>query len=185
MKKSWLFVLLVCASAIYGCQKDILLLGEDKRDSVKTTVFITSITLNSFDSINPATGLPWDSGSILPSDSLDSLGPDIFFYFYHEDQTPPPDDTLALFTYSQETHFQNVRTSDLPIQYLLTNPVQVPNYYFDQTLYLRVADLDETALLNDTMVIDSIPFNIGLDTVTSITQTGLHNSQVTLGLEWK
>jgi hypothetical protein len=186
--KRYYWVLFLGFSSLWGCQKDILLLGEETADSAKTMVFIRSITLTSFDTINYATGLSWDTGSILPSDSLDSIGPDIFFYFYHEDQTPPPYDTLALFTFSHDTHFQNVRSSDLPLQYILTNPVQVPNYYFNQTLYLRVADLDEnTTLLNDTMIIDSIPFNfnqVNSDS-TSITATGLHNSTVTLGLQWK
>lgn len=186
-KKSYILPLMICFTAFYSCQKDIPVLGEDDNESTKSKVYIRSIVLSQFNSIDANTGLPWDNGSVQVFDSLDFIGPDIYFnYFYKSD-------SLDSMYFYQTTHFQNVQTLavNAPLAYYLTTAVQIPAYFIDTTFYLKMYDLDYNGILNDSTLIDSIPFAIGPDFnqgnpyISSISSTGFNGSQVTLLLEWK
>jgi hypothetical protein len=186
MKKSHLLLLLTGFTAFFGCQKDIPLLGEGQ-DAFRSKVFIRSITLHNFPEIDPVTTLPWDYGSVQTFDSDDSIGPDIYFNFYHKSE-----EGLEMM-FKQLTHFVNVEplSPDTPLVYYFTQPFQIFPEYIDTTFYLRVYDLDYADPVNDSTLIDSIPFTIGPDNsqpnpyITSISETGVRGSQMTLGLEWK
>jgi hypothetical protein len=181
LKNLSFYVFFSILSACYSCQKDIPVLGEDAVDTGQTNVYINSIVLRSFPSIDPSTMLPWDDGSIQVFDSTDSVGPDIFYSYYYKSDVLPP------MYYSQDTHFQDITPlpADSPLVYFLTDPALILPEYIDTTFYLKVNDLD-LGTVNDTNLIDSIPFAITNDhQITSVTGTGFNGTVVTLGLQWK
>lgn len=185
LKRLIFFSMLILISALWSCQKDIPLLGEENTDSSKTQVFITAISLSHFNAIDPNTTLPWDDGSVFSFDSLDYTGPDIFFKFYYKS------DVLAPMSYRQPSHFANADaatvTSQAPLVYYLTNPFEIPSYYIDTTFYLQMLDVDFNDPINDSTLMDSIPFTVGQDSKNNpyIVGTGFNGSQVTMQVLWK
>jgi hypothetical protein len=169
----------------YSCQKDIPVLGQDEQGNSivipRDSVFISSIRLNSFDSLTPW-GALWDTAITSAFDSINFQYPDIFYNIGIYDETFP-------FSYYQQTFFVNVDPRSLPLVYYLVPPVQIPQ--FGKQFHLRVFDLELSASGRDSTFMDSIPFVVEPDFslsnpyISEVTATGAGGINVTLGLTWR
>lgn len=186
-KRSIFVILMAAFAAFTACQDDIPLLGEDENGVItpKDSVFIKYIALHSFSPTDPF-GSPWD---LVPTaiDSLDPLGPDIFYSSYNDNNTPL--DSSDDFMFRQNTHFLNVTSEDLVLGYFFTAPIYVPHFNYLVTLNMYDAELDTGGL--DSTFMDVIQFVI--DSVSGqpdpyvpyVSGIGMNGSQVSIGLEWK
>lgn len=171
--------------AMSSCQKDIPVLGQDEQGNTiivpRDSVFISSITLNSFDSLAPWGNL-WDTVITTNFDSINFQYPDIFYNIGIYD-------TLFPFSYFQQTHFINVDPRNLPLVYNLVPPLYIPG--FGKQFHLRVFDLDLSLTGRDSVLMDSIPFTVEPDFsltnpyINSVSSAGTNGVSVTLGLTWQ
>ncbi len=171
--------------AMSSCQKDIPVLGQDEQGNTiivpRDSVFISSIILNSFDSLAPWGNL-WDTVITTNFDSINFQYPDIFFNIGIYD-------TLFPFSYFQQTHFINVDPRNLPLVYNLIPPLYIPG--FGKQFHLRVFDLDLSVSGRDSVLMDSIPFTVEPDFslanpyINGVSSSGTNSISVTLGLTWQ
>lgn len=173
------------ASVLSSCQKDIPVLGQDEQGNTiivpKDSVFISSIILNSFDSLNPF-GQLWDTIITTNFDSVNFQYPDVFYNIGIYD-------TLFPFSFYQQTHFVNVDPRNLPLVYNLTFPLYIPG--FGKQFHLRVYDLDLSSAGRDSILMDSISFVVEPDLsltnpyINSVSSIGTNGVSVKLGLTWQ
>jgi hypothetical protein len=176
---------IISLSAFISCQKDIPVLGQDEQGNTiivpRDSVFISSIILNSFDSLTTS-GFYWDTASSTPFDTTDHRYPDIFYNIGIYDESFP-------FSYYQQTYFVNVDPRNLPLTYNLIPRLYIPE--FGKLFHLRVFDLDLAASGRDSVLMDSIPFVVAPDFnltnpyINNVTSAGTNGVQVTLGLTWQ
>lgn len=183
LSTAWLFLFLV--SVLSSCQKDIPVLGQDEQGNTiivpRDSVFISSIILNNFDSLNTS-GFHWDTLVTTGFDTVDYRYPDIFYNIGIYDTTFP-------FSFYQHTYFVNVDPRILPLVFNLVPPLYIPE--FGKQFHLRIYDLDLSSSGRDSALIDSIPFivepdfNLTNPYLSTVTSAGTNGANVTLGLTWQ
>lgn len=180
------YSIIIFATTLLGsCQKDIPVLGQDEQGNTiivpRDSVFISSISLNNFDSITPW-GSYWDTIATTGFDTIDHRYADIFYNIGIYD-------TLFPFSFYQQTHFVNVDPRHLPLVYNLVPPLYIPG--FGKQFHLRIYDLDLSVAGRDSVLMDSIPFLVEPDFsltnpyINSVTSSGVNSVNVTLGLSWQ
>lgn len=180
-----LLLFTIFISAMSSCQKDIPVLGQDEQGNTiivpRDSVFISSITLNTFDSLAPWGNL-WDTVITTNFDSINFQYPDIFYNIGIYD-------TLFPFSYFQQTHFINVDPRNLPLVYNVVPPLYIPQ--FGKLFHLRIFDLDLSSAGRDSVLMDSIPFTVEPDFsltnpyIGNVSSSGTNGVNITLGLTWQ
>jgi len=178
LKTRQFIVLIVSLSAISACQRDIPLLGQEDDQVDYDSVNIAAISLLGFDTLDP-NGLYWDTSISVINDS-NYRYPDIFYNI---------GDSGDALNYYQKSHFINVSPDTLPLTYQIVPALKLSQFYIP--FYLRIFDFELDTPAVDSVLMDSIFFSIGPDTVSTekypkqVNSTGPEGTTVTLHLLWK
>lgn len=180
-KSLLLLSVIVLFFSITSCQEDIPLLGQDGTVVDYDSAFLSSITLNGYDTLDPS-GNYWDTTAVFFPDTANNRFPDVFYNIDIYDSS-------FLFSYFQDSHFDDVLPSELPLTYNINPPVYIPAFY--KYFYLRTYDFEIDTPTVDSTFMDSILFVVGPDTVsavkypTSFTNNGTNGVNVSVGITWK